>query len=417
MKFSEFVETVRISYDSVKANKLRSFLASLGVVIGIGFVVIMGWALSGLDSAMQDTFNIIGTDMLYIDKWDWSGGKNWKDLRQRKPITIEEVNRFREKMTEAQLTFPSARNWGESIQLGSKLFSGITMLGTTIEHSLTPAGEVVEGRYFSQSEQSLNANVLVIGYKVYETLFPNGDAIGQTVKINGHKFLVIGVIKKQGTMFFDFIDNQVFMPIGTFLSVFGDYGRSISIGVKAGSEENLDNVRDEARGWMRIIRNVQPWEEDDFSINETKAFESQVAQIRLAVWGVGLGMTVLSFIVGMIGIMNIMFVSVTERTKEIGIRKAIGAKNSSVLLQFIVEAAFLCLIGALLSIVLSSVFVFAAATLLAKFVHQLSFLKPFLPVNLIVIATLVSIVVGVIAGFIPAYRASRLDPVESLRYE
>ncbi len=417
MKLSEIGENIVIALDAMKSNKVRSALASLGVVIGISTVIMMGWILSGLQSAMDDTFKIMGVDVMYIDKWDWAGGKNWKELQYRKNITMEQVEDFRERLQSAELTFPSVMIWGQDIKFETENYKGISVVGTTYEHGLTPAGETLLGRYYTIFEQDNNADVVVLGHKVYTTVFPNEYPIGKIIKINGHKYTVIGVIRKQGTQMFDFIDNQVFIPVKSALSTFGSFDRSVSVGIKAGGEERLDLVREEARGLMRVIRNVQPHEEDDFSINETKAFERQTEVIKLYVWGVGIGMTVLSFIVGIIGIMNIMFVSVTERTKEIGIRKAIGAKKRSILFQFIFEAATLSLAGAFLSLIMCSALVFGIATVLPKMVPETEFLKPYLPFELLIIASLVSIFVGMAAGFIPALRASNLDPVEALRFE
>jgi putative ABC transport system permease protein len=417
MTFVEFKETIVIAIDAMKGNKLRSLLASLGVVIGISTVILMGWVLTGLQTAMDETFRMIGVDILYIDKWDWAGGKNWKLVRQRKDITFEQADLMMERLTNAELIFPTARTWGGNIKYENNVFNGITIIGTTSEHGLTSAGETIEGRYFTPFEESIHSKVVVLGHKVYTTIFPDGNALNQTIKINGHKFFVIGVIRKQGTMFFDFIDNQVFIPVGSFVGVYGKHNRSISIGIKAGSEEMLDEVREEARGIMRSIRNVDPNAEDDFSINETKAFESQVATLKLYVWGIGIGMTVLSFIVGIIGIMNIMFVSVTERTKEIGIRMAIGAKRRSILFQFIVESSTLCFIGAIISLIICSGITFAVATILPQFLEEAGFLTPYLPFQLLIIASIVSILVGVLSGIIPAIRASKLNPIDALRFE
>jgi putative ABC transport system permease protein len=417
MKISEIIEAIRISYESMWANKMRSFLASLGVVIGISFVILMGWVLSGLDKAMQDTFNIIGTDMLYVDRWDWAGGKSWKELRQRKNITLQQTEKLIDRLQSAEVAVTTITKWGASLKYENEQYSGFQIIGTTHEHGFTPAGEVEFGRHFSKFEEDRAANVVVIGERINETIFKGKNPIGETIKLNGHKFTIIGVIKKQGTMFFDFIDYQCFIPLRRYTSIYGKYRRSYSIAVKAGSEENLDEVRAETIGLMREIRNLEPHEGNDFSINETKAFESSVATIRLYVWGIGIGMTVLSFIVGIIGIMNIMFVSVTERTKEIGIRKAIGAKKSSIMSQFLVEAASLCFIGAITAFIGTSILIYLASTFLPKFVPELAFLPNFMPFELLFIATVVSVIVGVLAGMIPAFRASNLDPVDALRYE
>jgi putative ABC transport system permease protein len=418
MIFAEIGETIRIAFDAMKSNKLRSGLASLGVVVGISIVILMGWILGGLDSAMMDTFNILGTDMLYIDKWDWSGGKRWDEIRQRKSITLEQVKEFTDRMQSAEVAFPSALIWGgATIKHDGKSYEGIQTTGTTSLHGLTSGGALLMGRHFSQFEDNIGPNVVVLGHGVYTTIFADKDPLDKIIKIDGHKFRVIGVITKQGTVLLDFIDNRIYIPLKSFIGMYGKYDRSFSINLKAGSNEKLPDIEAESRGIMRQVRNLGPYDEDDFSINSVKAFEDQVATIRLYVWGVGIGITVLSFIVGIIGIMNIMFVSVTERTKEIGIRKAIGAKKRSILLQFLVESSTLCFVGALISLAGCSILVFAAAKYIPKIWDAGTFLKPYLPFELLIIASLVSIFVGMLAGLIPAYRAANLNPVDALRYE
>ncbi|MDP2363659.1 MAG: FtsX-like permease family protein, partial [Ignavibacteria bacterium] len=285
------------------------------------------------------------------------------------------------------------------------------------DYGLTPGGTVVQGRFFSQTEDQYSANVVVIGFGVMTTLFPDSNSLEKEIKINGRKFQIIGVVKKQATFLTDFMDQKVYIPLETYKSSFGNFKRSLSIAVKAGSKEKLDDVRSESEGLMRIVRNIKPGSKNDFAINETKVLEESLKTIRIAVWSIGIGMTVLSFIVGIIGIMNIMFVSVAERTKEIGIRKAIGAPKRSILMQFIIEAAVLCLSGAIISLVGCSVLIYLTATFLPKYVSAAEFLKPFMPLNLLIIASIVSIVVGILAGVIPAIRAARLDPVEALRRE
>jgi putative ABC transport system permease protein len=419
MKLSELNEIIKLSFDSIRINKMRSLLASLGVVIGISFVVLMGWFLAGLDDVLEETINFVGVDMVYVDKWDWAGGRSWKLIDQRKPITYDQAVELASKMKTAEIAVPLGRKHGSNIKYGDDLLQNIMVVGTKSDYGLTPSGMVEIGRFFNNIDEQFSAKSVVIGWGIYKTLFLERgiEAIGKTIKINGVKFEIVGIVKKQGTLLMDFMDNQIYIPISTFQSLFPFKNRSFSVALKAGSVENMPEVRAEAEGIMRDIRNIEPGEENDFSLNESKSFEKTANTLRLIVGGIGIGMTALSFIVGIIGIMNIMFVSVTERTKEIGIRKAIGAHKRSILIQFVIESAALCFIGAILSIVGCSILVFLLATYLPQAMPSLEFLTLYIPVNIIIIATFVSVFVGMLAGFIPALRAANLNPVDALRYE
>jgi len=388
------------------------------VVVGVVLVVVMGWTIKGLDAVWEQTIGIIGRDMIYVDKWNWTGGGNWRKMESRKDITLRQAEMLAQRMETAEMTIPLVRKWGGSVVFGNKsVRSGVQ--GATYMYGSTPAGKTYKGRWFTEVEDFNNRRVIVLGYGVAQALFPDVDPIDKEIKVAGFPFRIIGVVEKRAFLFMDFIDNQVFIPLNTFQSTYGFFGRSFSVAVKAGNETLLDIVRDEAVGQMREIRNVPPGSEDDFSINEMEAFDKQVSTIRVAIWAVGIGLTLLAFVVGSIGIMNIMFVSVTERTKEIGIRKAIGARRSSILAQFLTESAFLCAIGAVIALPISQLIVGAARWFAMEQLEQewLFVVNPFIPVDILFIAIGVSIVVGLIAGLIPAMRAAYLDPVEALRHD
>lgn len=413
MRISEYFESARIAYQAIIANKTRAFLTSLGIVIGIFFVIMMGWFLDGLDNAFDKTINAIGTDMLYVDKWSWGGSDDWRSVQKRKPISYQQALEAAKKMTTAELVAPHASKWGGKITYEGNTLGNVSIVGITASFVNTPVGNLKEGRFFSDAEDVHSVEVVILGYKVANAFFPDRSPLGEIMRINGRKFLVIGVVNKRGTIITDFIDNQVFIPIQTFMGMFGTARRGVQIAVKAGSQESLDEVREETRVIARQVRNIQPGEEDDFTINESQMFRDEISTLRLYVWGIGIGLTGLSFFVGIIGIMNIMFVSVTERTKEIGIRKALGAKNRSIMWQFLVESSTLCFFGAFIGFVLCAGVIWGITSAFP----DVDFLTPYVPLHLLFIASIVSIVVGIFAGLIPAYRASRLDPVEALRYE
>lgn len=417
-RLSEVQESFRIAVTSLRVNLMRSILTTAGVVVGVVLVVLMGWTIGGLDAVWEKTISIIGKDMIYIDKWNWAGGGNWRMMEARKDITLEQAEALSARMESAEETIPITRKWGGSVSLGNTSLR-CSIMGTTSTYGNTSAGSTEEGRFFNEVEEREAEKVVVVGYNIKKNLFPNESPVGKYLKIAGVPYRIVGVVEKRGFLFMDFIDNQVFIPLYAFRSSFGFFDRSFSVGLKAGSERMLDIVRDEAVGHMRSIRNVAPADEDDFSINEMKAFDQQAKNIRLGIWVVGMGLTLLAFIVGSIGIMNIMYVSVTERTKEIGIRKAIGARRSSILAQFLIESAMLCVAGALIAFPIAQIIVGSAQYLAVNVFDQdwASVVSPLVPFDLLGIAVGVSILVGLLAGLLPAIKASGLDPVEALRSE
>ncbi|MDZ4744880.1 MAG: ABC transporter permease [bacterium] len=397
---------------------LRSILTTGSMIVGVVAVVTMGWAIKGLDAIWEQTISIIGKDMMYVDKWDWAGGGNWRKTEARKDLSLEQVESLRYRMESPEYVIPLARKWGGSVSYGNKVLRTAVM-GTAATYGMTPAGITEDGRFFTPIEEQQAANVIVIGHGIKKALFPTETAVGKNLKIQGIPFRVIGVVEKRGVLFMDFVDNQVYIPLYAFRSAYGFNNRSFSVAIKAGNERMMNIVREEAIGVMRGIRNVPPHKENDFSINEMKAFDDEVKKIRFWIWAAGLGLTVLAFIVGSINLTNIMFVSVSERTKEIGVRKAIGAKRGSIRLQFLMESTLLCVTAAVLALPVSQfvtwILHIVAGSMLPADV--LAVVSALIPVDLLMLAIAIATVVGLMAGLIPAIRASNLDPVEALRAE
>jgi putative ABC transport system permease protein len=406
---TELFESLKMALGALASNKMRASLTTLGVVIGVTFVLLMAWALGGLDGALEDTLSIMGDDILYVDKFEWGGGGNWMEMRNRKDITYSQYIRARDRIRTAEYVVPTASKRDVELRYGDLRLRGMTVFGTTYEYIETIGGSVKEGRFFNESEDINGAHLAIVGSHVVDNLFPNGNAVGRSIRVDGIPYTIIGTMPKRGTMMADFVDKQVIVPIKRHFSQYGGRGR-VTINVKAGSREALEDVRYETIGVMRQVRSLEPGVKDDFSVNTQDAIRDQAETLRVAVAAVGFILSGLSFIVGAIGIMNIMFVSVTERTKEIGIRKAVGATRRSILTQFLIEAILLCLGGALIGYAITAAIAYFGSSL-----ADVEFLAPTVPSSYIVRAIIGSIVVGMLAGIIPAFRAARLDPVDALR--
>ncbi len=412
--FNEFFESFRIAWTQIRANKLRSVLTALGVIIGIVAVTLMGTAIRGIDKGFQNSLALLGEDVLYVQKWPWGPVEDWWNYANRpnlRPQDAEKLNRVIESTPNSllEIAVPVVAR-GSPIKVGDAKINGVFTIGTTADYARLTGADYHEGRLFNDAESNGGHGVCVLGFDVAAALFPGRSALDQTVLIGGHPFTVIGVFAKQGEFLglFSF-DNQAVVPLAAFQKYFTTR-RGAELRVKVADRKLLKAAKEELTGAMRRVRSQLPGERDNFSLNEQEAFKAQLDPVKSGIALAGLFITGLSLFVGAIGIMNITFVSVKERTKEIGTRKALGARRRSILLQFLIEAVSICLIGGAVGMVVAFSLFLGIRSAAPSFPVQFS-------PDLVVISMLVSVVVGILSGFIPAWGASRLDPVVALRYE
>ncbi|MEP6698884.1 MAG: ABC transporter permease [Verrucomicrobiota bacterium] len=410
----ELSESWKIAVAQTRANKTRSMLTALGVIIGIVAVTLMGTAITGIQVGFDKSMSVFGDDVLYVEKWPWRQVNDWWNYRDRKNIKTEyadTVNRMISATPNSNLVVAvPTSSLMRSVKYADNEVSGILIRGTMYDYIVTSTLDFQEGRFFNELESRGGANVCVIGFDVADALFPSGSPLDKRVSINGQFFKVIGVISRQGSFLGLFsLDSIVVMPLPAFQKYFSAKSDSDLL-VKVKDKAKLMEARDELTGLMRRVRNLPPEQGDDFSINEQQALKSTLDPIKNSIAIAGLFITGLSLFVGAIGIMNITFVSVKERTKEIGTRKALGARRRTILLQFLIESTTICLLGGLIGLTFAYLMCFGIAKAFPSFPIQFSF-------SLVVISMLVSVMTGLVSGFAPAWSASRLDPVTALRYE
>ena len=410
----ELGESWKIAVAQMRSNMTRSTLTALGVIIGIVAVTLMGTAIGGISIGFDKSMAVLGDDVLYVTQWPWKPVDDWWNYRDRKKIKTEyaePLNRMIEKTPNSNLivAVPTS-NVFRSIKYGGNQVDNVFVLGTTSDFIVTSTIDCKEGRFFSEMESRGGASVVVIGYDVADALFPSESPINKSVLINGQLFRVIGVNTRQGTFLGLFRwDSMVAMPLGAFNKYFSTNTES-DVRVKVKDKTKLTDAKDELTGLMRRVRGLAPEKKDDFSINEQQAFKSTLDPIKNSIAVAGLFITGLSLFVGAIGIMNITFVSVKERTKEIGTRKALGARRRTILLQFLIESTALCLLGGFIGLTFAYVMCFGIGKAFPSFPINFS-------AGLVIASMIVSVMTGLISGFAPAWTASRLDPVTALRYE
>lgn len=404
--------SLNLTWQEFKSHKIRTLLSLTGVAFGIFCIISVLATVDSLERQVQKDIKALGTNTVYIDKWVYAGGPDypwWRYVKRPAP-SYEEMQLVKQKV-------PAASNVAFNISSNSyvgfedDVVNSINYYGITEDFVKIQPVEIEQGRYLQPADYDFAANVVVMGYTIAETLFGKADkAIGKTVALkSGKRAQVVGLIKKQGKSFVGGweYDNSILMPLGFMKEMMREKNSSPIIMVQGKDLVPMEQLRDELSGAMRSIRKLKPTQEDDFALNDIDAFSSFASEIFGNINMGGWFIAILSLVVGMFGVANIMFVTVRERTSQIGLKKAIGAKRSVILTEFLLESAFLCIMGGLLGLFFVFILTLASQAIFGFTVV----ISP----NILVLAVTICIIVGVLAGIIPASIAAKMDPVVAIR--
>ncbi|HMQ80770.1 MAG TPA: ABC transporter permease [Ignavibacteria bacterium] len=400
--------------NSIRANKLRASLTLLGIVIGVFSIIGVMTLLDALQKGIDSGLSQLGTSTFQVQKWPAtfvSGPGKWRKYEKRKPITIDEGYRLKELAVLPKYIGLEDWSGGKSVKYGSEQTNpNFQMGGVTTEFLPANNHTLSEGRFFTEEEVKSTRNIAVVGMEVVDKLFPFTSPLDKEIEIDGNRFTIIGVLTAKGENLGQSQDNLVLVPLYTIDKIYGARkDRSLNITVSAYSKAQLDETQEEVIGLMRQIRKVPPGEENDFDIwsNESLVREANNFTVYFK-YGAGV-ISFISLIAAGIGIMNIMLVTVTERTKEIGIRMAIGAKRSNILTQFLFEAILLCELGGLIGI--------AVGIGIGNLLGSIFNFPVTIPYDWVAIGVIVCSLIGIIFGTYPAFKAAKLNPIDALRYE
>jgi len=402
----------KMALQEFRSNKLRTFLSLLGITFGIFCIISVLSTISSMQLAVNNDLKAFGNKTIYIDKWQYGGGPDfpwWKYIKRPVP-KYEEVKLLKLKVPDAgHISFGIDGN--SNVDYGDNTLTGVTYYGNTEDFDKIQQVTVGAGRYFQQADFDRGTPYVVMGYRIAERLFVKAEkGVGRTVKLkDGKTAIVIGIIEKQGQSLlggWDF-DNSILLTYNFMKQMFREENGNPKILVQASANISTAALTDELRGAMRSIRKLSPTQEDNFALNDidslSKFFDPIFTGMNIGGWAIA----ALSLIVGMFGVANIMFVTVRERTSQIGLKKAIGAKRGVILMEFLLESAFLCIIGGMIGLI-------AVFVLTLVFSSVVGF-HVFIPLNIIVLAVFICLFTGVSAGIIPAFVAARMDPVVAIR--
>ena len=403
-------ESFWMAIDAIRKNKLRSSLTLLGISIGVFSVIGVMTAIRTLESSIASGLNVFATNTFVIQKYpEISFGSN-REYRKRKNIDFSQYQKFKSRSTLAILVSVLEGTSVRNVRYKDRIVKNyVDLIGGddgTIRFYNT---YLSDGRNFIDDDIHFGRNVCVLGMDVVDRLFPFEDPISKKIKIDGLEYFVIGVTERQGEAFGQSKDNFIAIPISTYLERFSDKWTTLSIHVESSSESTFEKTKDEAIGLMRSIRKVKPEDDNDFEVVTNTEMIEQFSGFTSGVKLFALCVSVIALVVAGIGIMNIMLVSVTERIKEIGIRKAIGATKKDILTQFLMEAVFLSEFGGIVGIIMGIV----GGNMVAIIFN----IPAVIPIDWAVIGLVVCSAIGIGFGIYPAWRAAQLDPIESLRFE
>ncbi len=419
-KFGEFKEAIALALDVLWRNPLRSFLTVLGIVIGVTTIIVIGAVINGLNSNVLGNISSLGSSTIIVSRISWATfGRIPMEVLQRKDIKAEWVDgvallpHIVAASPAGQIANYEVGAGSSEVRRGNLRAKNVILEGDGPSISQISNFNLTSGRFFNQTDNDYHSSVVVLGSTTVKTLFPNGeDPIGQEVLLEGHVFTVIGVLEQQkqalGTGD-NPQDNIACVPFSVIMKLHPEF-KDVIILAKADSTEDLPAAVDEVRGYMRRMRKLPSDKKDDFEIMTTDTFVQTWNEISSGIFIVMLAVGSVALLVGGIGVMNIMLVSVTERTREIGVRKAIGARQSNILAQFLLEAVTLAGLGGTVGVLLGCIIVLAIRLAFSSFPASVSF-------TLVVIGVSVASMIGIFFGVYPAWKAARLNPVEALRYE
>ncbi|MBZ0273170.1 ABC transporter permease [bacterium] len=399
-------ENLRIALSSLRTNKLRSALTTLGIIIGITTVIAIISVIEGLNLAFSAELSTIGGNVIYVQKWrwmtnDWDITKKWRDLGWK------EYRALRDQVRESDLVIPMHRTM-RPVRYEGKKIDDVLVTGAGAGYDELRDATVGSGRYLNAHEFDAGRDVVVIGWDVAEKLFGLRNPVGQDLYIGGKRFAIAGVLEQRGDFFDLNLDTTVVIPIKNFEKNFGSK-RSLTLALRPVNPDDAQPAIDEIRAILRRVRGVAFREDDDFAINKVDAIKELYDKLTGGLYAAMFGVASISLLVGGVGIMNIMLVSVTERTREIGIRKAVGARRSSILLQFLIEAVLLACLGGAIGVSLG----FG----LANLVNAVSPVPATVRLWSVWLGLGFSALVGIVFGFFPAWRAASRHPIEALRWE